>query len=263
MVDLGAACASGGRLSTGERLIAALAVPTRAYCAVLAAVGAAGVPEPPLSNEIKGAQALEAHFRDLSALRPGTPVTVGQGAAVAVGKFERVDETGAEPTLVIQQRDYVQMIPKRSCDRIRARGRYFNALLVGRISVLEAEARGEDVVTSTVKPLQTLLKVARFSSSPRGAKCEVVAPGYSAPSHLLDAQPGLIVFDGSSSFRRAREEWRGRGSWLVVLDRSAPSFAEGVLLVEDEFVQRDTRTPDPRHLQVPEGCELMAFWSSR
>jgi hypothetical protein len=182
---------------------------------------------------------------------------------VAVGKFMRVDETEAEPVLVIQQRDFVQTLPKRSCDRIRARGRYFNALLVGRISVLEAEVRGQDVVTSTVKPLQTLLKVARFASSARGARSEVVAPGYSAPSHLLDAQPGLIIFDGASSFRRTREEWRGRGSWLVVIDRSAPSFAEGVQLVEDEFVQRDTRAPDPRDLQVPEGCELMAFWSSR
>jgi hypothetical protein len=135
--------------------------------------------------------------------------------------------------------------------------------MVGRINILEAEICGGDVVTASVKPLQTVLKVARFSRSARGAKSEIVAPGYGVPAHLLDAQPGLIVFDGASAFRRAREAWRGGAPWLVVLDRSAPSFAEGVQLVEDEYVQRGTRVPDPSNLLAPEACELMSFWSSR
>ena len=180
-----------------------------------------------------------------------------------MGQLEGIDESGAEPFLVIRQSKFVQKIPKRSCHLVRARGRHFGCLLVGRINVLEAEICGDDVVTSSVKPLQTLVKAARFSSSSRGAKSDIVAPGYDAPKHLLDAQPGLVVFDGAASFRRAREAWRGRAAWLVVLDRSAPSFAEGVQLVEDEYVQRGTRTPDPANLPVPDACELMAFWSSR
>jgi hypothetical protein len=262
MVDLGSACA-GQRRSTGERLIAAIAVPTRAYCAALAAVGAVEVPEPASPGVINGAEAVDAHFQSLAALRPGAAVTVRQGSAVTVGQFEGIDETGEEPMIVIRQPKFIQRIPKRSSHLIRARGRYFGCLLVGRINILEAEICGGDVVTTAVKPLQTLLKIARFSRSPNGAKSDIVAPGYAAPAHLLDAQPGLIVFDGASAFRRAREAWRGSAPWLVVLDRSAPSFAEGVQLVEDEYVQRGTRAPDPGNLPVPEACELMAFWSSR
>ena len=180
MIDLGAACAGSGR-STGERLIAAIAVPTREYCAVMAAVGAVGVPEPVTSREIVGADAIDAHFRSLSGLRHGAAVTVGRGSGVSVGKFEGVDASGAEPMVVIRQPKFVQRIPKRSCDLIRPRGRYFGSLLVGRINVLEAEICEPDVVTSSVKPLQTLLKVARFSRSPRGATSEIIAPGFGIP----------------------------------------------------------------------------------
>ena len=40
-------------------------------------------------------------------------------------------------------------------------------------------------------------------------------------------------------------------------------FAEGVQLIEDEYVQRATGIRDPIDLWVPEACELMAFWSTR
>src|SRR5207247_835901 len=106
MVDLGSACA-GARRRTGERLIAAIAVPTRAYCAALAAVGAVEVPEPAATPGIGGAEALDEHFESLSVLRSGTAVTVGQGAGVSVGQFEGVDNDGPEPAIVVRQPDFV------------------------------------------------------------------------------------------------------------------------------------------------------------
>ena len=57
-VGLGAACA-GRPHPAGERLIAAIAVPMRAYCSALAAVGAVDVPESAESTVINGTEALD------------------------------------------------------------------------------------------------------------------------------------------------------------------------------------------------------------
>jgi hypothetical protein len=265
LVRLGAEAVRSARTENGERLIAAIAVPTRAYAATLAAVGAVAASEP-LSAMPGGysIEALEAHFRQLAVLRPGTTVTVSSasGGVARVGTFAGVEENSGEPVLVIQQRDFTQKIEKRSCYRVTVRGRSLACVLVGRANVLEEEITSGDVVTSSSRPLQDILKAGRFLGRRQaGMRSEVLPQGVDLPQELRDAQPALVIFDGAGALRRWREGWRDSG-WIIILDRTSPQFAEGVGLVEEEYVQRATSSADPQ-LELPANAELMAFWSSR
>lgn len=266
LVQIGAD-AVGTLNESAERLVAAVAVPTRAYAASLVAVGAVSANQPlSFGRDDPSPDVLDAHFRQLCSLRPGTTVTVGSGTggSMRVGTFERVDMRDGEPVIVIRQRDFTQIIEKKGCHRIALRGRSLSCLLVGRINVFEEEIKSGDVVTRQSRPLQDILKVARFCGRrDSDVRSEVLSQGVDLPRELRDAQPTLVVFDGTAALRRWREEWRS-SPWLIVLDRTSPQFDEGVALVEEEYVQRATeRIKDEPDLDVPLGGELMAFWSSR
>ena len=116
-IRLGAAAASAR--CDGERLVAAVAAPTRSYAATLAGVGAVTARAPmSFSSEQPSTEAIEAHFRLLSSLRPGTTVTVRTGRTKNVGTFERVDFSGDEPLIVISQKGFVQKYRKFGCRNI-------------------------------------------------------------------------------------------------------------------------------------------------
>ena len=118
--------------------------------------------------------------------------------------------------IVIRQRTFLQRLPKRTCHLIGVEGRSLSAVLVGQLNVFEHEITGDDVCDEQ-KPLQTLLKVSRFSEEgDKTVHTAVLAAGGELPPDLHAAQPGLVVFDGVTGFRHWRETWRGT-SWLVVL----------------------------------------------
>jgi hypothetical protein len=245
-------------------LVSAVAAPTRAYAATLAGVGAVTALSPmSFSPEEASSEAIEAHFRVLSSLRPGTTVTVRSGRIKNVGTFERVDFSGNEPFIVINQKGFVQMFRKQACRNISLHGRSLSCLFVGRINVLEEEITGQDVVTADTLPLQSILKVGRLlTSRDHDVRSDILPTAGDLPARLREAQPGLVIFDGTSSLRPWRESWRA-APWLVVLDRSSPHFDEGVQLVEEEFAERASSQKTPAGLEAPPGTELMAFWSSR
>lgn len=260
LIALGAAAAAAR--ADNQRLVAALALPTRAYAATLVALGAVTAHAPRSFNPARPTdEQLEEHFRLLCGLRPGTTVTVGK--AKLVGTFEGVDESETEPMLLIQQRRFLQKIPKGICNQIAVRGRSLSALLVGRINIFDEEIRGKDLIAADGGPLQTLLKVGRYCT--RGDKrvlSDLLATAGDLPAGLEAAMPAVTVFDGTASFRHWRETWR-QGAWVVVLDRSAQNFDEGVALVESEFVQRGAVTRDEVQLEIPPAAELMSFWTAR
>jgi hypothetical protein len=263
LVRLGATAA--GEHREGERLVAAVATPTRAYAATLAGVGAVAVRNPMSFNpETPSAEAIEAQFRVLCSLRRGTTVTVRSGKTKNVGTFERVDFSGAEPLIVINQKGFLQMYRKEGCCNISLHGRSLSCLFVGRINIFEEEITGKDVVTRDARPLQSILRISRFAAKgDHDLRSDIIPTAGELPPRLRAAQPDLVVFDGTASFRNWRETWR-TAPWLVVLDRTSPYFDEGVQLVEEEFVERASAQPiAPERFEAPPGTELMAFWSSR
>jgi hypothetical protein len=193
-------------------------------------------------------------------LPPGTTVTVG--AAQRVGSLIGIDDSGAEPLVVIRQRNFVQKFPERGCHVVGIRGMSLSALLIGRLNVFEHEITGHEIVGTQGEPLQDVLKVSRFCRAQDNERFSaLLAAGGDLPDELEAAQPKLVVFDGSAALRRWRETWRG-APWLVVLDRTSPAFDEGVALVEAEYVQRNSPAGTPDVPTVP-GTEVMAFWTSR
>jgi hypothetical protein len=261
-VRLGASAA--GAFLDGERLVAAVAVPTRAYAATLVGIGAVAARTPPvLDQEQPSAEALEIHFRLLCSLRPGTTVTVRSGRAKNVGTFEGLESSDHGPLIVIKQKGFRQKFPKAGCHNVSLHGRSLSCLLVGRINVFEEEVTGNDVVTRDSAPLERLLKVGRFASArDHDIRSDILPAAGEVPARLRGAQPDLIVFDGTAGFRHWRENWRN-APWLVVLDRTSAHFDEGVQLINEEFADRASSQGQPPHLEPPPGTELAAFWSAR
>lgn len=261
-VRLGASAA--GAFWDGERLVAAVAVPTRAYAATLAGVGAVAARTPPALDDGKpSAEVLENHFRLLSSLRPGTTVTVRSGRTKNVGTFEGIESSGRGPLIVIKQKGFRQMFPKSGCHCISLHGRSLSCLFVGRVNVFEEEMTGKDVVTRDSAPLETVLKVGRFAARrDHDIRSDILPAAGDVPARLREAQPDLIVFDGTAGFRHWRENWRN-APWLVILDRTSAHFDEGVQLIDEEFAERASTHDQAPDLRPPPGTELMAFWSSR
>jgi hypothetical protein len=216
------------------------------------------------SSEEPSEAVIEAHFDLLASLRRGTTVTVRSGRLKNVGTFERVDFSTDEPRIVINQKGFLQMYPRRGCRNISLHGRSLSCLFVGRINVFEQEMTGHDIVTRDSKSLQSILQVGRFAS--RGVHdvgSDILPTASDLPPRLREAQPHLVIFDGTAGFRNWRESWRN-APWLIVLDRSSPHFDEGVQLVEEEFAERASEHLEtPERLEAPAGTELMAFWTSR
>lgn len=261
-IALGAAVA--GAHQDGERLVAAVAAPTRAYAATLAGVGAVTVRTPmSLKSEHTSPEALENHFRLLASLRRGTTVTVRSGKTKNVGTFECVDFSGVEPVIVINQKGFTQKYAKFGCRNISLHGRSLSCLFVGRLNVFEEEIAGGDVVDRNSRPLQSILKVGRFARpGDHEVSSDILPTAGDLPARLREAQPDLVIFDGTAAFRHWRETWRN-APWLVVLDRTSPHFDEGVQLVEEEFAERASAQTGTPEIDPPKGTELTAFWSSR
>jgi hypothetical protein len=267
LVNLGRRTANGGE--PPRRMVAAIAVPTRAFAATFCGVGCVIGDPLRFTAVATDAEELEAHFENLCALRPGSTVTVASGSAKHVGRFVRADELQGERYLVIEQdgdskQAFTQYIPLREAHNVAVRGLGLSCLIIGKVTQLEQEICSGEVITADGRPLQELLKTRRFASRREtDIRCDVIATAAELPGGLRDAQPGVVIFDGAEAFRRWKEAWR-RSAWLVVLDRTSRQFDEAALLVEQEFVERRYDDGDPlADLDVPPGIEVAAFWGRR
>jgi hypothetical protein len=262
LVEVGVAVASHA-VTPEQRLVAALAVPARAYAAVLGAIGVVVGRDPmSFSNDATTPEALAAHFDRLCELPRGTTVTVlTSGGSMKVGTVRGVEERAGVVEVIVDQKDFVHRIREEFAHRVALRGLGLRCLLVGQLSVLEKEITGDDVVTGSRQPLQAILKARRFAGkTDKDIRTDLVSPHADLPRELRDAQPAVVVFDGTESFRRWKEEWRS-AAWIIVLDRSSRYFDEGVTLVEEENALRRGSDDEPLgDLEPPPGTELMAFW---
>jgi hypothetical protein len=245
-----------------RRVVVAIALPSRAYAATLVAVGCVIARDPlRFSRNAPNDEELAAHFANLASSRPRTTVTVASGTAKHVGQLLGTRQVHGEPHLVIEQNGFTQLIPQRDAHNVAVRGLGLSCLIAGQLNVLEQEIAGGDVVTADGRPLQALLKVRRFCTrDDKDIRSDVITARTELPAELRDAQPGLVVFDGADAFRKRRESWR-EAAWVVVLDQTSRQFAEGVGLVEEEFIEKRYDDGDPlEDIHVPPGVELMSFW---
>ena len=250
-----------------RRLIAAVAVPCRAFAAVLCGAGCVISQDPLRPKSPAGSvDDVTAYFEYLCSLRPGSTVTVVSGKAKRVGRFVRVEDARGERHLVVEQglgkkRSFVQYIPLRHAHNVTVRALGLRCLVIGQVSVLEPEIRSGDVSTADGHPLQDVLRVGRFAApSEKDIRSDVIAASADLPRRLQDARPAVVIFDGAEAFRRWKEAWRSC-AWLIVLDRTSRQFDEAVALVEQEFIERRYDDDDPlADLDVAPGIELMSFW---
>lgn len=261
MVQLGQLAARPA--DSPRRVVAAIACPSRAYAATLAAVGCVIARDPlRFSRDAPDEEELAAHFANLAAARPRTTVTVTSGTAQHVGQLLGTRDFHGEPHLEIDQPGGLKfLIPQRDAHNVAVRGLGLSCLIAGQLSVLKQEIAGGDVVTADGRSLQALLKVRRFCTrGDKDVRSDVITARTELPAELRDAQPGVVLFDGADAFRKCRESWRD-AAWVVVLDRTSRQFAEGVGLIEEEFIEKRYDDGDPLEaIQVPPGVELMSFW---
>ena len=268
LIHLGERCATA--VEPGKRMVAAIAVPCRAFASVLCAAGCVVARDPGASRLVApDGDRLSAYFERLCALRPGTTVTVTSGEMRRVGRFLEVVVIGGERHLVIEQSGdrkhaFAQKIPLRGASSIAIRGIGLSCLMIGQVGLLEQEIRGGGVTLPGNHGLEQLLRVGRFASrGDKDIRSDVIATAADLPRRLKDAQPAVVVFDGADAFRRWKEMWR-HAAWLVVLDRTSRQFDEGAALVEQEFIAGRCGDEDPlAELEVTAGVELMSFWGRR
>jgi hypothetical protein len=134
-------------------------------------------------------------------------------------------------------------------------------LILGNASRLCDEIEGVTLgllhgrVTGT---LQEILRVQRFLPGIVPYRTDV-APVQRESSAKVSQYPAppLVVFDSATGFLKWRDHWR-RSHWIVILDRTDPSFGEAADALNQEFVENriDEVTDIPI---VPSGLEAMAY----
>ncbi len=70
--------------------------------------------------------------------------------------------------------------------------------------------------------------------------------------------PSLVVFDGTSAFRKWRTSFAG-SDWLIVLDRSRSDFADGAALLAEEYRERKSERSTEAPMPPPVGIEYLVF----
>lgn len=104
--------------------------------------------------------------------------------------------------------------------------------------------------------LQDILRARRFQATDQHFRSDVLPalPREGAPD--VPSAP-LVVFDGADGFLRFRHRWP-RADWVVVLDRIARSFDEGVACLVQDWTKRDSDLSSDG-IPVLAASELLAY----
>ncbi|WP_161823365.1 hypothetical protein [Sporotomaculum syntrophicum] len=139
-------------------------------------------------------------------------------------------------------------------------------VIIGNIKWLQYEI--ENTVFALNKPsgkvikgtLQDVLRVRRFLNNSPNFKIDIW-PATKSLAEGIDKgeNPVVIVFDGASSFLRWKDYCLD-SNWVVLLDRTEPSYREAVEEFNNEYIQN--RSGDALKLDLegfPPGIELCAY----
>lgn len=287
------------RPSTGRRAVVAVALPTRAYAAILVASGVtlARAKVPVFSND------LQSHFAQLCSLPQGTKVSLTVRQKRHRGIFLGVEPIGGESWAKVQLTTgdrVVEFVSERNSANVEIEdweGELPNhekgKKIARRAGFLEVVFGGNDprdfatksrldaVMLGSAARLQSELLDTRLAAPlPNGRliqgtfqdllRVRRLAPGQAFRSEIIsDTSPdfeGLppssgctAVFDGPRAFLKLREHLRST-HWIVLLDRTSAGYLDAVDALNQEYLRRQTDIPlFARGPGAPWGVEVMAF----
>lgn len=141
--------------------------------------------------------------------------------------------------------------------------------IVGRSNSLVREIKETKLALQTPEEdkqiagaLQDIIRIRRFGRESEQYFAEVV------PLDATQDQPGsesspIVIFDGSTSFLKRRDDWRG-SSWIVIVDRTEQLFDEAVEVLNQDYLKRRKINSEIDSVfsllpDAPAGVELFAY----
>lgn len=114
--------------------------------------------------------------------------------------------------------------------------------------------------TFTKGTLQDVLRVRRFLSDGDTFKTDVFPASRSQVHDMkCNERPRVVIFDGSLGFVKWKDYYRDL-HWVVLLDRTEPSYQEALETFNEEYMQnRDGEPLQLNLVRVPSGIELVAY----
>lgn len=290
-----------------QRLVIAVAVPSRLYAASLTAFGVV------VRKATVPSLTPQTYFRQLCALHIGTPVTYINGERRLKGIFEGIEDlagdtrtekrlkvrvenkrTGGLTHLVPIEKAYnirlgatptINLPNRQAGYRVRTSSKFLedclgrdhvstylavsqlDCLIIGKTSLFETEIKQTQFAYArslgscrNSGPLQDVLRSQRFlSTSDQTFHSEVIASTTQTNNSLQKKmRPFVTVFDGGLSFTRKHADYAD-SHWVVILDRTEPSFRDGVELINQEFLNRLEDGAPCSPPSSPVGIELLAY----
>lgn len=282
-----------------ERLVVAMALPTRAFSAAL--LGAAVVIE---RFEAESTDTdLPQHFNDLCEFPPGTPITHHRGDLIRLGELLGTSEIDgikrieiktkagrsawiktALPEAMSRQVQVVldpEEIPFTERELIRAPkflGRVLpgtdvaalsattriDCILVGTVAALEQDIVSEPFAVEAdgdyvEGKLQSILRVRKFGAQNSPHRSEVVPTQTKEVSDLARASHPAVVVFDGA---HGFINWRRRwpkAHWVILLDRTAPSTESGADAVNRAYSDRFEDSDLLATVDLPPAVEAVAF----
>lgn len=297
MLAVGATAAT---FSSGEgRLVVAVSVPTRSFAAALA--GAGSVVAAFAESEATGGPV--AHFKHLSLLPSGTPVTHWSGNSSEQGRLlgVRDDWADARPRLAVELPKETLYLPEELCERIQVidapgdlrkrRRRLVRApeFLTYALPGIDAQAMSAStsldcVIIGVLHALEFELAAERFAAGSGVQNHEGRLQGivrarrlagqndpYRSEIISASAEPEGTVADPAPTVAifdgaTAFNNWRfacRASNWVVVIDRSSPSIDDAAAAVNQSYAARMRDSDALDALDVPPGVEILAYLERR
>ena len=167
---------------------------------------------------------------------------------------------------VLARRSFVSaFVAGKSLPHFAARTR-LECVVVGPVGLLREElTRTEVSTTPRGKPdskgvLQDIARARQFLAPNDCYRSEVLRTrGTQRPRPAGASAPHVAVFDGTAAFLKWRSVFPA-SHWLVLLDRSDPSFTDGAAALNAQYAQRIGDSPFISEIQgVPSGIEVVAY----
>lgn len=282
--------------SSEARLVVAVALPTSAFAAALAAAGAVVA----LFERIPAARDLTHHFEYLASLPVGTPVTLHERSVMVQGTLlgAAEDPFDGRRRLRIQLPAEIRHVEARTSAKVQViqnpgalstrrrslvRAPRFlsfaahgldtatfctttraDCVIVGPKNSLKYELAGEKFGAGPAPgpypgTLQELARTREFAR-PNDAYRSVVFSATPDPRHqeLIVPEPAVAIFDGALAFNNWRSRWR-ESNCLIVLDRSSSSARDEAASINAAHAGRICDSDLLGSMKVPYGAEYLCF----
>ncbi len=145
-----------------------------------------------------------------------------------------------------------------------------DCLLIGRLNKLKPElvetkfaTRGESDGDFSEGRLQDVIRVRSLLDPSEHFRSDILSSASHGASKATQSAPTVVVFDGSASFLRSRG-WFETANWIILLDRTDSTFADAMMLCNQEYTKRRADDIDLEGISpIPTGVDLISYYESR